>query len=466
MPAVPPAPRLLPLAGPLFAEMALTICMGMVGTALAARLGDAHGAAFALCSQIAAMLFVFFRIVGAGVSVVVSQALGGGRRDEADQAARATLGASTWIGGACTVLAMLGAGPLLRLMNAPPEVLPLAVPLLQCLAPAVLLDAWNTTLAGVLRSHLQSRPTMVVNVAIQVLHLLLALPLMLGLGPLVGQWTAPAASTWPGWGLLGYAAALFIARSLGLLMFLQCWQQRLGLAPQRSDWWRLPRRTLAPVLHIGLPGAAENIAWRTGFMFSISVVGQMGTVALATHAYTMQVIHLVLLAGVVIGLSSEIVVGHLVGAGRLHEAYRLVRRVLARGLAITALVALLVALAGPWLLRLFTQDPLILRTGAMLLWITVALETGRTFNLVLVNALRATGDARYPLLAGAPSFLLVLGGGSWWLGLHLGWGLVGVWLAYAADEWIRGLLSWRRWASHGWVPAARRMHRRLRPVRA
>ena len=30
-------------------------------------------------------------------------------------------------------------------------------------------------------------------------------------------------------------------------------------------------------------------------------------------------------------------------------------------------------------------------------------------------------------------------GGPWLLGVHLGLGLVGVWIAYAADEWLRGL---------------------------
>lgn len=452
-PAPPPAPRLLPLALPLFAEMALGIGMGMVGTMLAASLGDAQGAAFGLCSQVLAMLFVFFRVVGAGVSVVVAQALGGGRRDEADRTARATLGASSWIGGICLLLAAGLAQPLLRLMNTPAEVLPLAVPLLQLMAPAVLLDAWNTTLASVLRSHLHSRPTMVVNMTMQVAHLALAVPLMVGVGG------------WAGWGLGGYAVALLLARSLGLVMFLQAWRQRLGLVPLRADWWQWRRGPLAPVLHIGLPGAAENIAWRGAFVFSISVTGALGTQALATHAYTMQVIHLVLLFAVTIGLSAEIMVGHLVGAGCLHDAHRLVRRLLGRGLLLAAAVSLLVALNGRWLMGRFTQDAQIIAAGATLLWITIALETGRTFNIVLVNALRATGDARWPLAAGAASFLLVMAGGSWWLGVHLGWGLVGVWVAYAADEWLRGLLNWWRWAGHGWVPAARQMHRRLRRQR-
>ena len=118
-------------------------------------------------------------------------------------------------------------------------------------------------------------------------------------------------------------------------------------------------------------------------------------------------------------------------------------------------------MAGPWLLQLFTQDPQIISLGTTLLWWTVLLEPGRTFNLVVINALRATGDARYPVLVGAGSMLLVLAGGSWLLGVHLGLGLVGVWIAYTADEWLRGLLMWRRWSKLDWVPHARASRRRL-----
>jgi putative MATE family efflux protein len=445
----PPAPRLLPLALPLFAEMALAIGMGMVGTMLAARLGDAQGAAFALCSQVLAMLFVFFRIIGAGVGVVVAQALGGGKRAAADAAALAAWGASSWIGVVCMLLAGGLAGPLLRGMNAPPEVLPLAVPLLQLMAPAVLLDAWNSTASSVLRSHLHARPTLVVNIVMQLLHLALAVPLMGGLG------------NWPGLGLAGYAVALLLARGAGLGLFLQVWATRLGAVPRGSDWWQWRQPALRPVLHIGLPGAAENVAWRLAYMASIAVVGRMGTQALATHAYTMQLIHFVVLFAATLGLAAEIMVGHLVGAGLLHQAHQLVRRLLARGLLMALVVSLALALAGRWLLGWFTADVQIIATGSLLLWLTIALETGRTFNLVLVNALRAAGDARYPMQAGVLSFALVLGGGSWLLGLHLGWGLVGVWVAYAADEWLRGLLNWWRWARLGWLPAARQMHRRL-----
>ena len=449
-PAAPlPRPRLFTLAWPLFVELLLGIGVGVVGTALAARLSDTSGAAFALANHVTGTLFLLFRIVGAGVGVVITQNLGAGRRGAADAVACAVLGASTWLGGVCAVVAVAGTGPLLRVMNAPAEVLPLAAPLLQALAPAMLLDAWNSSMAAVMRAHLRSRDSLLVMVLMHALHLALAPVLMLGLG------------SWPGLGLAGYALALVAARLLALALHLLLWRKRLALVPRLAHWWRLPRAELAAVAHIGLPGAAENIAYRLGFVASVAVAGSLGTQALATHAYVQQLIGLVLLFGLATGLSAEIVVGHLVGAGRFRDAHALVRRALARGLAVSVLVATLMALAGPWLMRLFTADEQIVRAGCVLLWWTVLLEPGRTFNLVVINALRAAGDARFPVAAGAVSMLVVLAGGSWLLGSVLGLGLPGVWIAYAADEWLRGLVMWRRWATLAWVPHARASRRRL-----
>lgn len=437
-------PPLLSIAGPLFLELCLGISVGVIGTALAAQLSDQAAASFALGNHVLAMLFILFRIVGAGVSVVVSQCLGGGRREAADEVARATLGASTWVGGFSAGVALFGSGLLLHLLNAPAELLPLALPYLQMLAPALLLDAWNATMASVMRAHLRVRDTLAVILTMHATHLVLALVLM------------------PRLGLTGFALALAASRVLGIALHLMLWRIRLHLRPRAVDWWHLNRDALASVLRIGLPGAAENIAWRLSFMVSVAVAGQLGAKAVATQAYALQVTHVALLSALATGLAVEIVVGHLVGAGQLHAAHRLVRRALGWGLALAVAVAGAAALMGPWLLRQFTHDADIIATGAVLLWWMVVLEPGRCFNLVVINALRAAGDARYPLYAGVVSMVLVLAGGSWLLGQYFGLGLAGIWIAYATDEWLRGLLMWRRWVTLGWVPHARAAHRRLR----
>ena len=83
--------------------------------------------------------------------------------------------------------------------------------------------------------------------------------------------------------------------------------------------------------------------------------------------------------------------------------------------------------------------------ATQLFFVSLLLEPGRTFNIVVINSLRATGDARFPLLMGLISMWGIAIPLAWFLGLHLGWGLVGIWLAIAADEWTRGLSMYWRW---------------------
>jgi Na+-driven multidrug efflux pump len=49
---------------------------------------------------------------------------------------------------------------------------------------------------------------------------------------------------------------------------------------------------------------------------------------------------------------------------------------------------------------------------------------------------------------------VIMAGGSWLLGTYFGLGLVGVWLAITADEWLRALLMYRRWRQRKWLPYA------------
>ncbi len=433
---------------PMLIELSLGIGVGLVGTMTAARLSDASGGAFALANHVASMLFILFRVVGAGVGVVVTQAIGSGNRRRADRLACGAIGASSWVGLLTAAATLIAAVPLIRVMNAPAAVAQIAVPFLQLLAPALLLDAWLSTLSSVLRSHLFNRDTLAVVLVVNISQLLIAWPLMVGVGPI------------PAIGLAGFAVGLVASKLIGITLFLVLWKIRLGLLPGASDWWRLPRDELRAMMHIGLPGAAENIVYRLAFMASVSVAGLLGTGALATQAYVLQISYVTLMFGLATGLSAEIAVGHLVGAGRLHDAHRLVRRALLAGFAFSIAATSASALLAPWTLRLFTADTAIIGEGVVLLWCTVLLEPGRTFNLVVINALRAAGDARFPFFAGALSMLVVLAGGSWLLGIHFGLGLKGVWLAYALDEWLRGLIMWRRWTSLGWTGHARRARRR------
>jgi Na+-driven multidrug efflux pump len=441
-------PRLNAVAVPLFGEFLVGMTVALVGLWLASATSDAAAGAFGLASQVLETVFVLFRLLAIGLGVVITQALGGGRHDSARRTAIAGLGASTWAGLLAAACVLLGHGAMLRWLNAPAEVHALAAPLLALLAPAVLLEAYNLSLAAILRAHLHARDSLRVMLAMHATHLVLALLLMRGIG------------AWPGLGLPGYALAMLASRALGLTLHLLLWRQRLHLVPRPADWWRLPLPLLSQVLRVGVPGAATEMVYRLAFMASLAATAQLGVAALATHSYTLQLLKYVAPVSLAIGWACEIMVGRLTGAGQLRAASALVRKGVRNGLLASGGLALLMALGAPWLLRLFTTEPEVLRAAQALLWLSLLLETGRVYNLVLAGALRAADDVLVPAAASMASMALVLGAGSLLLAPVLG--LPGIWLAYILDEWVRGLLLLARWLRHGWVPHARRSQQQLR----
>jgi putative MATE family efflux protein len=444
-----PRPRLVALAWPLMAELVLGFCVGLLGLWLASRVSDTASAAFALSNQVLSAFFLLFRVVSMGISVVITQNLGAGNRAQADHLARHALGASTWLGIFTALLILLSAGLVLSWLQTPEAVRVIALPYLHMLAFALLLDAYNAVMASVMRAHLRTRDTMLTVLAMHAVHLLLCVPLMNGFGPI------------PAMGLPGFALAMAVSRAVGVGIHLFLWRWRLQLHPVLEDWWRPDWQLLGPALHIGIPGAAESIAYRIAMLASLSIVAGFGANQIATHSYASQLMNLVVLFTVAVGFAGEILVGHLIGARQFKQANRVVRKSLFWGLAISFCIAVLAAITAPITLQLFTHDDAIIKSATTLLWLTVILEPGRTCNIVIINALRATGDARFPVIVGAFSMLFVMAGGSWLLGNYFHLGLVGVWIAYAADEWLRGLIMLVRWFSHGWVMHARASLRRV-----
>ena len=446
--ARPQRPRITPIAGPILGEFMIGISVAMLTLWMASRISDAAAGAFGMSQQVLESLFVLYRVLALGVGVTITQSLGGRRADAARRTALVGFGACAWVGAVAALWLLLCGDWTLAALNAPPAVAEIGGPYLKLLAVAALLEAYNLVMASILRAHLHARDTLFVMLVMHATHLSLALPLMVGVGE------------WQGLGLSGNALALTVSRAIGLALHLWLWRRRMNLVPTQDDWWRCPARALMPVLRIGIPGASLDMAYRLAFMMSLSSAAKLGVAALATQAYVLQTLRYVLLISLAIGWACEIMVGHLIGSGKFRAAHLLVRKGLRNGMLASGTMALLAAISAPWLMRIFTRDPAVIEAAQTLLWISFALETGRVGNLIVLGALRSTGDVILPTSVAIASIVLVLGFGSIVLGQH--YGLVGIWIAYAADEWIRsGLMRWR-WETHGWVSHARAIQQRLR----
>ena len=279
----PPRPRLFAITWPIFAEHLLHASVGLLFVALTARLSDATAAAFGLSNQIMAFFLILFRLVGIGASVVITQNLGAGDRRGAERVARASLAAASALGLASALLVALGADGLLSLMKLPDSLRPEAKPYLVILGIVLAIDSLNSTLTSVLRAYTFTRDTLLQIVATYLLSLSFGLPLMYG-------WLG-----FPQLGLIGIGLGFLLARALGLVFALWLWRERLAIRPSARDWWWLHRAPLAEMMHIGLPGAGENVAYRTAFTWNLAFVAAMGAGTLATHTYLLQISYFILL---------------------------------------------------------------------------------------------------------------------------------------------------------------------------
>ena len=101
-------------------------------------------------------------------------------------------------------------------------------------------------------------------------------------------------------------------------------------------------------------------------------------------------------------------------------------------------------------MNIFTNNIDILDASLKVFPLMILLEVGRVFNIVIINSLHAAGDIKFPMFMGIIFIFIVAVPFSYILGLKLGWGLVGIWIANAADEWCRGVAMLIRWKSKKW----------------
>ena len=153
-----------------------------------------------------------------------------------------------------------------------------------------------------------------------------------------------------------------------------------------------------------------------------------------------QLISLVFLVYQFFSMGAAILCAQYIGAGLRKRLVQVV------GMALTVNLAL----TGRSILSAFTDNPEIIAMGVWVLIIDVFLEVGRTANIFAVGTLRATGDAIYPVVIAIIFNWTIAVGLSYIIGIPLGYGLVGMWVGFALDENIRGIILMRRWRSGKW----------------
>jgi putative MATE family efflux protein len=448
-PSASKPPSLIGIAWPIFVEQTLRILIGVVDTFMVSYVSDDAVAALGVSNQVLIFFLICFNFIGIGTSVVITHHLGARDRAGADKIATNAIALNTWLGAAFSASVYFLALPMLHLLQLPAPLFGYALPFLTYMGGTLFMESMNITIAAVLRAHHHTRDAMLVTLGQNILNVVGNAITLFGLFGC------------PKMGVLGVALSGVFSRCLACVALWILLDYHTHLRLRALDFVSIQWGRVRRILHIGLPAAGEQVCYWSTFLAVTTLIGRLGSQALAVQSYSLQIQRFAMLFSLSIGLGTEILIGHLVGAGEFEHAYRRVLESVRTGLILVLIVMTGVAIAAPHLLGAFTKDAAIIATGTILLRMSVILEPGRVFNIVVISSLRATGDVWFPIQMAVMSMWFVWFPLAWFLGIHCGLGLIGIWIAMMTDEWLRGVLMYRRWRGRRWLKYAERSRARV-----
>jgi len=255
----------------------------------------------------------------------------------------------------------------------------------------------------------------------------------------------------PSLGVQGVALSTAGSRTLGLLALIILLVRRPEVMLPLRAFFRYQKQHIKQLLHIGVPSAGEQLSYNASQMAITYFIAQMGTTAITTKVYAQNIMMFIFLAALAIAQGTQILIGRYMGADRVEEAFSRCIRSTKIAIGISVSVALLVYAGSDVLLGIFTENTTIIEKGSLLLLLTIVLEPGRATNLVVIHSLRGAGDVKFPVFVGILSMWGISVTFAWFFGLFLGLGLVGIWIGFIADEWLRGIIMIFRWRKKKWT---------------
>ncbi len=430
--------KLLRLTVPIFLETLLIVSLGLVDIIMLSRLSDNSVAAVGLDNQILNMLLLIFMVCTVGTTAVCAQYVGARQEENFARTAAVALLFNILVG--LLVSSCVGFAPdvLLTMMNVRQDIMSEASIYLFWTGSFLFLQASSITLSAILRSHNLATYPLYVSIVVNIANVLGNYALIFG------KWGCPEM------GVEGAAIATVVSRgvSVVLLLWALCYKgtNLFSLALFRPFPWDKLRH----ILKIGVPGAGEMLYYSISQIVITYFINMLGNEALAARTYVVNIVVFSFIFALALGQSGAICVGQLVGGGHNRAARFLGIYCIRLAIVTSCTISLLTACAGRWIVPLLTSNPQIIKMCLWVLWVDIAVEAGRAVNILTGRMLCSVGNPLYPLVVGVTFMWGAATLGSYVLGIALGYGLVGMWCAFALDETCRATLQGRRWVSGKW----------------
>ena len=430
---------LMVLAGPLFLELFLNTMLNNIDTLMLSHYDEFAVGAVGNANTILFMMNIFFNVIATATTVVVAQYLGAKKFDKMNMIYTLSIVVNLVFGVFLSGVFCLANPLIMNFLQVSPEMRHYSMMYLYIVGGGGFVTAVFSVMLQIVRCNGHTKIGMRVSLAINVINIFGNYLFLYG--PLSHL----------NMGVEGVAISTVVARFIAVVALLFFfYASKIGRVSLR--YLRpFPKKLLMKMIKIGLPTAGENLTYNLYQTTLLSFVNGMGNDSVNARAYCYILISFAIIFSNACAMSTQIITGHLVGAGKNDEAYKRVFKTLRTSMPITIALTLINALLCRYTLLLFTDNQNVIALGQMIMLVDIFVEIGRCLNMTFVCSLKAAGAYVFPLLMG----LLC----NWGLGLTTGYvvgvalgvGVAGIFVGTAADECIRGLIVMYYWYKKKWV---------------
>lgn len=250
----------------------------------------------------------------------------------------------------------------------------------------------------------------------------------------------------PELGLLGAGISTLFSRVLMVLVFVFVFLRGRRFLRYKVGFLRLgwSRPLLVRLNALGWPVALQMGMETASFSLSAVMVGWLGTIALASHQIMSTISQFTFMMFYGMGAAVAVRVSNFKGQNDVVN----VRRAAYAGFhLITAMVVVLSSIVflfrnhlGGW----FTNSPEVSAMVVTLIIPMLIYQFGDGLQINFANALRGISDVKPMMLIAFISYFLISLPVSYFCGFVLGWGVVGVWMAFPFGLTSAGIMLWLR----------------------
>lgn len=430
--------NIVALTWPIFIEVLLRTALNTTDVFMLSGYSDLAVSAVGVISQMSFFLIVVSMMVSSGTGILIAQYNGASRSRESEHVGVASILLAILVGGGLSLAIFLGAKFFISLFGLENQVAQFGYDYLIISGSFTFNITIGIVLTTILRSHGYSRSPMVINLIAGIINIAgnyIALYQPFGL---------------PVYGVAGVAISTVSSQIVATLLMCQLIRS-IGIKLPFKEWRDIPNNVYQRIMRIGAMNAGEILSYNMAQMTIVYFVVQMGTSSLAAYTYMQNITRLSFAFSLALGQAGQIQTSYFIGKGWIDDILIRVQKYFLVGLLVSTSVTLLIFAFRYPIIGLFTQDSGIITLVAMLISGSIFIESGRVFNLIFISALKGAGDINFPVQIGILSIWGIAVLSSYMFGIYWGYGVLGAYLAIGMDEWVRGIVMFKRWRSKTWV---------------